>query len=322
MPTNKIVTINGRTYDAVTGLPVTVPKPAKVASKSAAKPAATARTTKASEVHATTQRSKTLHRRATKKPTGGRSMDIAPVTKPQRFAPHPTPKPVTRPTPVAAPAPKKVVQRDSPMRPAQVHPVAARALQRTAPAKAVAKPTTAKQVKEAALAKALAAPKAPVAKKSIRKNPWVKRLIIIGSIIIAIGLVLFAIYRFVPAVTVGIASAQAGVQASYPEFVPDGYHLSHPVTFSDGEVRLDFTSNSNDTSYSITQTNSSWDSSAVLDKVVRPEAGENYVITRERGLTLYSYKTSAAWVNGGILYVIDSKAPLSGEQIRRIATSL
>lgn len=326
MATNKIVTINGRAYDAVTGLPVAEPKkdatPKPAAPKAAPKPAAKAvQPSKAAAVHTPAQRSKTLHRRATKKPTTGRMMDIAPAGKPQRFAPHPAPKPAPKPA-VAAPAPKRVVQRDTPLRAAQVHPAAARAIERTTTKKPVSKPATAKEVKDAAIAKALATPKPKKAKKSIARSPWVKRGIIIGSIIVLLGLALFLIYRFVPTVTVGIASAQAGVQASYPEYVPDGYHLSHPVTYRDGEVRLDFASNSNDTSYSITQTNSSWDSSAVLDKVVRPSAGENYVVTRERGLTLYSYDNSAAWVNGGILYVIESKAPLSGEQIRRIATSL
>lgn len=328
MPTNKIVTINGRTYDAVTGLPVAAHKASpKASAKPAAKPATTPTRPsreKASAVHSSQpQRSKTLHRRATKKPTTGRMMDFAPKSgaKIQRFAPATASRPAARP--VSAPA-KRPVAKETPLKPAQVHPVAARALEKTAPKKPSSTPVgpqTTKEAKELAIAKAMAAVKKSNKKEKV-KRPWVKRAIIIGSVLIALIAILFVVYRFVPTVTVGIASAQAGVKASYPEYVPDGYSLSHPVTYSDGEVRLDFDSNSNDTSYSITQTNSTWDSSAVLDKVVRPAAGENYVITRERGLTLYSYKSSAAWVNGGILYVIESKAPLSGEQIRRIATSL
>jgi len=55
---------------------------------------------------------------------------------------------------------------------------------------------------------------------------------------------------------------------------------------------------------------------------VTREAGANYVTTKERGLTIYTYDSTAVWVSGGILYRIDSKAPLSGDQIRHIATSL
>jgi len=343
MPNNKTITINGRAYDAVTGLPISErvydqvsrvanAKPTPVAKKEEEKPkkksspavkrdAATA----ATEVHSQTQRSQTLLRRAAKKPaapakrpTTGRHMDMARSTKVSKFAPHP------QTAAVATPAPKAAAIAAKPDQPAQVHPVAAKAMARASAAKPVAtKPATSKQVKDAAIATALATPKAkPVKEKKLNKAR--RRLLIIVGIIIALGLVVYAVYRFVPAVSVSIASAQAGVEATYPEYVPDGYSLDHPVTYSDGEVALKFKSNGNkENNYTITQTRSSWDSSAVLDNVVRPEAGENYITTKERGLTVYSYGNNAAWVNGGVLYVISSNnAPLSGEQIRHIATSL
>lgn len=344
MPTDKTITINGRVYDAVTGLPlnkrafdaVSSRKPvhraptteAKAAPKEAPKPKTKpaverASATAAAAVHTQTQRSKTLLRRATKKPhptaakrpSTGRNMDIARSSKISKFAPHPVTKPAAKPAAKPAVKPDKAPQ---------MHPVAAKAVARAAAAKpVVSKPVTTKQVKEAAIANAMAAPKPKVAKKSKKQNKWIRRTIIIASIVIGISLILFAVYRFVPSVSVGIASAQAGVKASYPEYVPDGFALSHPVTYSDGEVALTFKSNSNDNSYTITQTRSSWDSSAVLDNVVRPTAGENYITTKEKGLTVYSYNNNAAWVNGGVLYVISSdNAPLSGEQIRHIATSL
>ena len=345
MPTNKTITINGRVYDAATGLPINkatydvsrVSTPAakkaeKVEPKEEKKPTPQverAVPTAATEVHSTTQRSKTLVRRATKKPekaakrpTTGRHMDMARSKNITKFAPHPVvqnlaPKTITGP--VVKPSPQA-----KPDRAPQVHPVAAKAVARSAAKKpTVSKPTTTKEVKNSAIAAAMATPKAKPAKKSKKHNKWVRRIITVGSIVLALGLVLYGIYHFVPSVSVGIASAQAGVKATYPEYVPDGYSLNHPVTYSDGEVALKFKSNSNDNSYVITQTRSSWDSSAVLDNVVRPAAGEDYTTTKERGLTVYSYKNNAAWVNGGVLYVISSdNAPLSGEQIRHIATSL
>ena len=348
MPTNKTININGRVYDAATGLPINkasydVSRVQATASKTPTKkaaepevkkkpapvverPAATA----AAEVHSTTQRSKTLLRRATKKPakavkrpTTGRHMDMARSTKITKFAPHPV---IEAPEPKAAPKPvvhkKQVAQAQAkPDKAPQVHPIAAKAAARTAAKKpVVTKPATNKEVKNSAIAAAMATPKVKPVKK---QNKWIRRLIIVGSIVLGLGLVLYGVYHFIPSVSVGIASAQAGVKATYPEYVPDGYALSHPVTYSDGEVALTFKSNSNDNSYIISQTRSSWDSSAVLDNVVRPAAGENYITTKERGLTVYSYKNNAAWVNGGVLYVISSDdAPLSGEQIRHIATSL
>ena len=341
MPTNKTITINGRVYDAATGLPINdrvydaVSRiPAKDVKKAVAaeqaepevkkkpeKPAVERTApTAATQVHSQTQRSQTLLRRITKKPapavkrpTTGRHMDMARSSKITRFAPHPVVK--EAPKPVVAAKPDKAPQ---------VHPVAARAAARIAATKpVVSKPATSKEVKDAAIATAMAAPKAKPTKANKKKSKWPRRLIIIGGILVVLGLALYSVYHFIPSVSVGIASAQAGVNATYPEYVPDGYSLSHPVTYSDGEVSLKFKSNSNDNSYTITQTRSSWDSSAVLDNVVRGAAGDNYITTKERGLTIYSYNNNAAWVNGGILYVIASdNAPLSGEQIRHIATSL
>ena len=175
--------------------------------------------------------------------------------------------------------------------------------------------------------KALApTPKPKKQPRKTKKLGWLskrsRRLLIIAGFIVLIGLIIFGIYRLVPSISVGVAASQAGVSATYPEFTPDGYTLKQPVEYSDGQVVLTFHSNSNDNNYSITQTRNSWDSSAVLDNVVKPKVGENYVTTKERGLTIYSYDNNATWVNGGVLYTINSSSVLSGDQIRKIATSL
>lgn len=344
----KTITINGRLYDAVTGLPVTekakeskttAPKTAKVATskkevskitKAPKKTPAVTRTQHAAstEVHASPlQRTQTLRGRVakkpaapnkviTKRPTPGRHMDISRSNAVSKFAPHP----VKKSAPAATTTPAD--------RPAQVHPLAKRALSKANAKKRAStkKPSTAKEVKEAAINAALATEKQPNVKKSTKKKvlarKWPRRLIIVGIIAVVIAGGLFFVYRFVPSVSVGIAAAQAGVNASYPEYTPDGYALSHPVTYSDGEVALKFKSNSNDNFYTIIQIRSSWESSAVLDNVVRPSAGENYVTTKERGLTIYSYGNNATWVNKGVLYKVEGNATLSGDQIRKIATSL
>jgi hypothetical protein len=345
MAPHKTVTINGRKYDAVTGLPlesvqVTTPdkKPIKKPTPPPAKkplPQTSKGKTNAEGVHSNVQRSQTLLRRATKKPTAphkpitkraapGRHMDIARSAGVSRFAQHPVVEPVApvakSVTPTAKPTP--ATRTDKPARP---HPMAQRAAAKTQAKRTVAaaQPTTAKEVKDTAISQALAAPKAkPAAKKRTADKSNFRLFLIIGSILLVLIIALYAVWRMVPNISVSMAATQAGIEASYPEYTPDGYSLSQPVTYSEGEVDLKFNSNSNENYYTIKQVRSSWDSSAVLDNVVTPATGENYVTTKERGLTIYTYETNAAWVNGGILYTIDSKAPLSGDQIRRIATSL
>lgn len=372
MATQKTITINGRAYDAVTGLPVdsqksspspaVVPKrapqvnvPARpvakpvvtptakqvpkvkpavsrpVKSAVAATPASSRGKAVSEAMQPTAQKSKTLMRRATKKPVApqkiirktqpGKHMDFARNTNVSKFAPHPVIK-----APAAAPSAQapKHAQALTSDKPAITHPAAQRALDKAHSKKQAqlkaAKPASTKDIKDAAIAKALAAPKPKAAKAP--KNKWVRRGLVIGASVLLLVVVLFAVYKFIPSVSVSIAAAQAGIEARYPDFTPDGYSLDQPVTYADGEVNLKFKSNSNATSYAINQKRSSWDSSAVLDNVVRVAVGENYTTTKERGLTIYTYDKGAAWANGGILYTISGDAALSGDQIRRLATSL
>jgi hypothetical protein len=318
MQANKTVAINGRLYDAVTGLPIEKSSPSKdkpvsptVVKKRAAEVAA-------QSVHTQPQRSQTLQRRSAKKvsptiakrPKAGQRMDIIRSTKIARFAPHPLAVAMKKEsTPDIAP---------------KAHPVAARAQARSLkPVQAPPVAKTSKQIKDEAIAKALSTPtvKAKKAKKSPRFH-WSRRFTIVTAIFAILIIGAYLTYVNIPSISVGFAASQAGISATYPRYKPDGYHLNQPVTFSDGTVTLQFKSNSDSSAYSIVQTRSSWDSSAVLTNIVKKAAGDNYVTTQESGLTIFSYKDMANWVNGGILYTINSNAPLSGEQIRHIATSL
>lgn len=316
MQSNKTVEINGRLYDAVTGLPVDKSSKSKEKPVSPAVVKRRAAEVAAQSVHTPPQRSQALNRRAAKKvnpavvkrPKAGQHMDITRSSRIAKFAPHP----------VAAPE-KKVEKPDAAPK---AHPVAARANARVAkPVVATPAPKTSKQVKDEAISKALATPKAKPEKKK-RGFHWSRRFTIITAIFAVLIIGAYLTYVNIPSISVGFAASQAGIAATYPQYKPDGYHLNQPVTYSDGTVTLKFKSNSDDSQYSIIQTRSSWDSSAVLTNIVQKAAGDNYITTQESGLTIYSYKDNATWVNGGILYTIQSNAPLSGEQIRHIATSL
>lgn len=315
MQANKTVTINGRVYDAVTGLPIEKKSAARTAP--VAKPSEVKRAAQvaATTVHTTTQRSQTLHRRVAKKPglakrpQPGRHMDIARSGQVTRFAAHPKVE-ATAPKPSAAPDIKP-----------KTHPVAARAQAKVVARQPKPVAATPKQIKDQAIEAALAKASSKPVKQS-RAWKLSRRFTIISAVFFVLILGAYLTYMNMPSLSVSFASAQAGIQATYPEYRPDGYRLEQPVTYEDGEVTLTFKSNSTDGGYVVTQEESSWDSSAVLNNVVRATAGDNYVTTQERGLTIYSYDDKTVWVNGGILYTITSDAPLSGEQIRRIATSL
>jgi hypothetical protein len=277
-------------------------------------------------MHQTAQKSQTLNRRIVKntvakqtasKPTATqRPAQKSPtITK---FAPHPQDiKPANRTLkadigPTHHPIATKARQH------AQVKKTASQRQIVAAPA-----PKPSQIIKQEAIAKAMqdTPPKSAAQHKPDKKRK--SRFISIASASMALLLLGgYLTYLNMPSLSVRVAAAAAGVDANYPTYRPDGYSLNGPVAYSNGEVSMKFAANAGTQDFTVAQTSSSWDSSAVFDNYVKEKAGENYITYSERGLTIYTFGGNAAWVNNGILYTISGDAPLSGDQIRRIATSM
>lgn len=304
MKDNKTVSINGQKQNSVSGLPVVKTKP------------------NAATMHNVTQRSQTLYRRNIKNPTArnkvlpnkiGRSMDIARSKNITHFT---KPAPITPTTPAHKAKSPDIKPVSHPMV-AKVHKI--HAAKTTAMKPPVQKP--AKQIKEEAIAEALSKPTI----KHKRKNVFKRHPRLFNAFTFSIIFIFIAgyfTYLNMPSLSVKIASAQAGISATYPEYRPDGYSLSGPITYTEGEVAINFHANTGNSKFAIKQSKSSWDSSAVKNKIDKDSKGQ-YITTEEKGLTIYTFGGgNAAWVNGGILYAISGDAPLSSDQIRRIATSL
>jgi hypothetical protein len=310
MSKDTIVTINGQQYDAITGMPISGPSAGTRSKK----------TTPAESIHSSIQRSKTLIRRVAKKPSlisnhrpkqAGRTMDIARSSNVVRFAPHPV---MSTPTAIATP--------DLPV---AAHPILTKAYKMHAKHKIISAPAvkkTSQEIKNDQITAALAKP--PV--KQTRKRFFNRHPRAITVIFISIFIALTAgylTYVNLPTFSVRVAAASAGINATYPQYRPDGYSLSGGPQWSDGQVTLNFVANSGTSKFTLQQTKSSWDSSAVLANIVNKNTGDQYITNQEQGLTIYTYDGgNAAWVNGGILYTIRGDAPLSGDQIRHIATSM
>lgn len=129
-------------------------------------------------------------------------------------------------------------------------------------------------------------------------------------------------YISMPALSVRVAAAQAGVHASYPAYRPSGYSLAGAVAYQQGSVSMDFKQNGGKDGFTLTQANSGWDSSALLENYVVKQNNGQFDVSHDNGLTIYTYGNNAAWVSGGILYTIASDATLSNDQIQKIATSM
>lgn len=331
------IIINGRLYDAISGMPVVSsnrqgiqPQTAQGQSLDITTPAKSAVRT---DLHMQPQRSSTLHRAALTRPTIAVNQS-SPAAQPQ----------VTRPTVQRSPAISKFgndVQQTNiapqptpaskpdltePEQP-QAHPVVERALQNLEQRQAPQKPEPAqspKELKEALIKERLSeVDKAEDVRPKKSKNPF-KRSRLSAFATSALSVLLlggYLTYINLPNISMRVAATHAGVAATLPNYQPSGYSFTGPITYSPGEVAINYASKEDDKNYTVKQKSSNWNSQAVLDNYILKQT-DSYLTYQEKGLTIYSYDNKAAWVNGGILYTIEGDASLSGEQVLNIATSM
>jgi hypothetical protein len=211
------------------------------------------------------------------------------------------------------------------IRPATMHPIAKKAEARMQEAHSEHTPAAIKPsavIKQEAISEAL--DKAPhhSTTKPVGRRGRSPRILSFASV--ALSLLLLAgylTYINLPNLSVRVAANQAGISAGYPSYKPDGYRLAG-VNYDTGSVSLKFAANAGPQNFTLTQQQTSWDSTAVRENYVKTNWGDDVVPYSERGLTIYAHQGNAAWVNGGILYTITGDAPLSASQVRSIATSL
>lgn len=300
---NNTVRVNGKEYDGHTGLPLDIQHELETEERQR-------QSVHAVSIHHGSQRSKTLRRQslstpvsstkikvkiASEEPTHERSAAIT------RFAPHPV---VTAET------------VETPDIPAQPHAYSDKVAEHAV--KAQPTPTPAKEIKDHAIQKALASAKS-------EEQPTKRRSHVFSMASGGLAILLLAgylTYISMPTISMRVAAAQAGIDASYPSYQPSGYSLAGPIAYGDGEVSIAFAANAGPQNYTISEKATSWDSSALLENYVIPASGGVYTTHQQGGLTIYTYDSGAAWVNGGILYTIEGNAPLSQDQILKIASSL
>ncbi len=182
--------------------------------------------------------------------------------------------------------------------------------------------STAKALKEAAVDRALREMPAP--KLYLRRSKGRgKRLIIAFIVSTTVMLVLAMFVRInLPNISVRVAAAQTGIEASYPNFIPRDFSLTGVYTNNNNSVVIDFKGPDNK-EFTLSEEKSPWDSTALQNNYVKSAYGKNYDTIREQGITIYISHSNAAWVNRGIFYKITATPnTLSKSQIKHIATSL
>ena len=326
MRSKNTIFINGRYYDTVSGLPV-VESPQQKDQEHSETHASAVQRAIAKHHHPKPHHSTTLRRELVKKPQAAHHETVKPTLKEahstvskspaiSKFAPHTPTDHTSSNTSTSKSDTIADVQSKTP-------PVVDSIHQKLAAKKTVdAKPAQARKLKdyliEAQMADAQPNTKDP---HHARRRSHLKTSSLIAG---SIGLMVlggYLSYINMPNLSVRVAAAKSGVNASYPGYTPTGYRFNGPVAYGDGQVQLSFGANGGTSKYVITQQKSQWDSRAVLDNYVVMRSND-YNINNSGGLTIYTYKNSAAWVSNGILYTIDGDAPLRTDQVLRIAQSI
>lgn len=181
---------------------------------------------------------------------------------------------------------------------------------------------------EAALANATAHEQ-PLHQKTRRRHKIAHRLgvsaraIAISSTVLA-GVLLggfFAIQN-VPNLSMRVAAARAGFDATMPGYSPSGFGFKGPINYSPGQVVISFKSATDNREYELTQRASNWNSDALLANFVAVN-GQQYQAYKDRGRTLFIYgKSNATWVDNGIWYQIEGESQMTTDQIIRVAASM
>ena len=196
----------------------------------------------------------------------------------------------------------------------------------------VASPKTekAKAVKDSAVKSALKSVAAieseekasTVASISSKRTLGAKKLLLaFGCAALVVGAVGYFVSVNTPDISVRVAAMQTGIDATYPTYIPRGYSLSDIVS-EEKKISMTFT-DSESGSFTISEEKTTWDNETLEASYVKATWGNNYTSVREQGITIFIAGSSAAWINGNILYKINASGNnLTKKQIKSIVTSL
>lgn len=138
-----------------------------------------------------------------------------------------------------------------------------------------------------------------------------------------VGLALGGLYAYqnVPRIAMKVAASRAGFGATMPNYNPSGFSFDGPVQYTDGQVTVGYKSNTDDREYKVTQQTSDWSSESLLNNYIVSN-NKQYQTYQDKGRTIYIYDgVNATWVNGGIWYQIEGQSQLTTDQLVRIAAS-
>ena len=185
----------------------------------------------------------------------------------------------------------------------------------------------AKELKDQAIEKALKSALSNSASTNKKRKDsklsfgFSKVLLAVSCATAVVAVIAYFVNMSTPDIPLQVAALQTGINASYPSYIPRDFSVSS-VTSEDGKIVMEFNNFKNGDSFTLTEETSLWDSSALESNYVKEQFAENYTITKEQGLTIYISRSDAAWVNGGVVFKLNTTSgSLTNKQIKSIAVS-
>ncbi len=227
---------------------------------------------------------------------------------------------------IISPISKEQIKEVEKIAPFEEHPLAKKANEELRAKKAQKQEISNQEVKEFAISKAIEKSREE-SKKSRgihRKSFFARKKFISFSMGFAVAIfgVGYLTYINLPDIASRITAFQSGMAIETPAYIASGYSPKGLAYFDGKNVNFEY--KKGDSNYKVQQSQSGWDSSALLQNYVTKKWSEDYSTTYSNGLTIYSNRRGeSVWVNNGKLYKVEfSGNKISDEEIRKIATSL
>lgn len=225
-----------------------------------------------------------------------------------------------------SPIMKEQIKEAEKIAPFEEHPLAKKANEELRAKKSQKQEISNQEVKEFAISQAIEKSREE-SKKSRgihRKSFFARKKFISFSMGFAVAIfgVGYLTYVNLPDIASRIIAFQSGIAVETPAYIANGYSPKGLAYFDGKNVSFEY--KKGDSNYKVQQSQSGWDSSALLQNYVTKKWSEDYSTTYSNGLTIYSNRRGeSVWVNNGKLYKIEvSGNKISDEEIRKIATSL
>ncbi len=227
---------------------------------------------------------------------------------------------------IISPISKEQIKEVEKIAPFEEHPLAKKANEELRAKKVQKQEILNQEVKEFAISQAIEKSREE-SKKSRgihRKSFFARKKFISFSMGFAVAIfgVGYLTYVNLPDIASRITAFQSGMAVETPAYIASGYSPKGLAYFDGKNVNFEY--KKGDSNYKVQQSQSGWDSSALLQNYVTKKWSEDYSTTYSNGLTIYSNRRGeSVWVNNGKLYKVEvSGNKISDEEIRKIATSL